>query len=408
MPKIGARMMKTAIAVFLCFVITLLRGSGIPFYSAIAAVLCTQPELDDSKAKGKSRIIATFIGGFAGMILLFFLRHYVGNDQELLRYAIISLMLIPLIYLTVLIKQPASSYLTCVVFMCVTVSHAGDSDPVIFAINRMIDTLIGIFVALGVNAFHLPHHKHKDVLLDVPLAYLLDEQRIATYTRIHLNRLIKEGARIMVTSSHTPAHILQYVSGIKEPLYCVLMDGVVRYDRKSDTCVSLHTMPYTLWHTLEQAFYEQGFSMFLYECKDELLYIHHGSMCTYEDEVFYSNEYKLRGQSFHIHEERLSKHLHCDCVMMMVIVETKQLETITRSLEPFLPMITWVIVDHPYLAQYKCLRLYSSDIAKHDPAEVIQALTQVQDVYKVRHQGMPSNKAIIKELSQVFYRGKAK
>ena len=43
-PKIGLRMIKSAVAVFLCFVIYLLRGQhGMPFYSAIAAVLCMQP-----------------------------------------------------------------------------------------------------------------------------------------------------------------------------------------------------------------------------------------------------------------------------------------------------------------------------------------------------------------------------
>ena len=45
MPKIGLRMIKTSIAVFLCFLIYVLRNEqGIVFYSCIAAVLCVQQD----------------------------------------------------------------------------------------------------------------------------------------------------------------------------------------------------------------------------------------------------------------------------------------------------------------------------------------------------------------------------
>ena len=117
MPKIGARMVKTSLAVFLCFVLYSIRNAGIPFYSAIAAVLCTQPEMNESLSKGKSRIIGTCIGGFAGMGVLFLFQPLLGQMNDLIRYAIISLMLIPLIQMTVWMKQPDSSYLSCVVFI---------------------------------------------------------------------------------------------------------------------------------------------------------------------------------------------------------------------------------------------------------------------------------------------------
>lgn len=405
MPRIGARMIKTSISVFLCFIITMLRGGGIPFYSAIAAVLCTQPEMDDSLAKGKSRIIATFIGGFVGMLTLFFFQHYMSEGEDSLRYLIISLILIPLIYVTVLIKQPASSYLTCVVFMCVTVSHAGDRDPVVFALNRMIDTLIGIFVALGVNAFRLPHHRHKEVLLDVPLSYLVEHDQISTYTRIHMNRLIKEGANMMITASHTPAYILQVVHGIKEPLQFVLMDGVLRYDRTQHACTALHTLSIALWHPLYAAILKQGYSPFLYECKDDVLYIHHGPLESSFDQHFYRQEYKLSGQCFHLHEQAVSIELHQELVMMLVLVPEEALDSLLHLWKSVMKDITWVIYDDPYDQGIKCLRLYSNEIAAADPAEVIQSLISTSTLYKVRHQGQPTCKEVIRELHHVFYRG---
>ncbi len=38
-----------------------------------------------------------------------------------------------------------------VVFLCVTVTHGDDISPVAFALDRMIDTTIGIAVALCIN-----------------------------------------------------------------------------------------------------------------------------------------------------------------------------------------------------------------------------------------------------------------
>ena len=52
-PKIGMRLIKTAVAVFLCFLVDFFRDGGTPFYSAIAAILCMQPELGSSLKVGK-------------------------------------------------------------------------------------------------------------------------------------------------------------------------------------------------------------------------------------------------------------------------------------------------------------------------------------------------------------------
>ena len=68
MPKIGLRMIKTSIAVFLCFLIYVLRNEqGIVFYSCIAAVLCVQQDSRDTLRVGKNRMEGTIIGGVSGM-----------------------------------------------------------------------------------------------------------------------------------------------------------------------------------------------------------------------------------------------------------------------------------------------------------------------------------------------------
>ena len=70
-PRVGLRMVKSAVVVFLSLTLSLLRGSqGIPFYVAIAGVLCIQPSMESTKQAGISRCFGTLVGGFWGTIVL--------------------------------------------------------------------------------------------------------------------------------------------------------------------------------------------------------------------------------------------------------------------------------------------------------------------------------------------------
>lgn len=61
--KIGLRTLKTVLAVWVCFLIGDIRQAGVPFYAAIAAILCVQHNMKDSFRVAKNREIATIIGG---------------------------------------------------------------------------------------------------------------------------------------------------------------------------------------------------------------------------------------------------------------------------------------------------------------------------------------------------------
>ena len=60
--KVGGRIYKTVVAVFLCFLIDAIRDTGVPFYAAIAAILCIQKTKEDSFQQAKNReIIYVFL-----------------------------------------------------------------------------------------------------------------------------------------------------------------------------------------------------------------------------------------------------------------------------------------------------------------------------------------------------------
>lgn len=157
--KIGLRTIKTVISVFLCFLIDSYRNNSVPFYAAIASILCIQPDMKNSLVIAKNREISTIIGGMWGMFFLVMERLFVTIQPELFRELILSLMLIPIIYISVILNQKDGTFLMCVVFLCVTVTHEKDINPLYFAWNRIIDTSLGIVISLVVNS--VPFHKLK-------------------------------------------------------------------------------------------------------------------------------------------------------------------------------------------------------------------------------------------------------
>ena len=161
MPKIGMRMIKTSIAVAICLLIYLLRGKqGVPVFSTIAAMICMQPYVENSKTVAFNRIIGTLTGAVMGLVVVY-LTQWIPPKYEFLQYLVISAAVIPAMYITVLLKKTGASAMAGVVLLGVTLS-TGNYPPVVDAFNRSFETIVGILVSLGVNVIHLPRQKREE------------------------------------------------------------------------------------------------------------------------------------------------------------------------------------------------------------------------------------------------------
>ena len=112
---LGMRVVKTVIAVYICFLISFFRN-GLPFYSAIAAILCMQNDHANSLEVGKGRMIGTFIGGIYGFLAIILINFVNVELFSYIHHLILSLFLIPIIYTNVFLKSNSSTYISCVVF----------------------------------------------------------------------------------------------------------------------------------------------------------------------------------------------------------------------------------------------------------------------------------------------------
>lgn len=198
----GKLIVKAALSVFICCLIYEFCdiGTGVPFYSGIAAIICLQPEIRNTFRVGLNRTIGTLIGGFTGMAALFVIRAFSVFRLPSLQYLLISLCIVPLMYIAKAIKKnPLSAVLrkndqrrllsiaplvffadfmrksaltniTCVAFLSVTITHGADTSISGFAMNRILDTLIGVFVSFFINLLPMGHQvttgNHDDIQVE--------------------------------------------------------------------------------------------------------------------------------------------------------------------------------------------------------------------------------------------------
>ncbi len=166
-PPPGQRILRSMLAVWLCFVIYVLRGcAGIPFYSVIAALQCLQPYTKSMRKVARNRVTGTFVGAAWGLAALLLERVLLFNGApgEWEHYLLLGLFTGAVLYTTVLLNVQETAYFSSVVFLCIAVNHIGDENPYIFVFHRVLDTLIGVAAAEVINRLHLPRLRQKDVL----------------------------------------------------------------------------------------------------------------------------------------------------------------------------------------------------------------------------------------------------
>lgn len=156
LPKVGLRTIKSGIAVFLC----LLLLPSEPFFACLTAVICLQDTVYNSIHMGINRGAGTIIGATCGLVFLFIFRsleNHISNVHisKIIIYLIISLGIILMIYICVVLKRPGAINITCIAFLGVTTAHAY-SDPLFYATNRIIETLLGVVISILVNKLITP------------------------------------------------------------------------------------------------------------------------------------------------------------------------------------------------------------------------------------------------------------
>lgn len=283
-PPVGHRIQKSSLSVFLCFVIYLLRGrEGIPFYSMLAALWCIRPFFENTVEMAVQRTAGTLTGAVYGLLVLLIKLQFlpqISLQNELLYDLLVALAIIPIIQTTLILHHQNASYFSCVVFLSIVVIHAGDEDPFVFVLNRVLDTMIGIAVGIGINSFHIPSKKQRDILFvsGIDDTLIAKKEELSIYSKREINYLLDDGVNFTVSTMRTPASLQEVLEGIRLRLPIIAMDGAVLYDMKNNTFIKAFVISHETANEITRLVEKQKLNCFSNVIMDDCLLIFYNEL----------------------------------------------------------------------------------------------------------------------------------
>ena len=380
MPPVGMRIVKSAIGVFLGFIICLLRDGSktSSIYIALSVIWCMQPYYKSAKAMAFQRTIGTLIGAFYGLIVI--LLEYYVISSEFLRYTVISIFIIPVIYTTLLVNKRNASYFSCVVFLSIVVVHIIDDNPYLFVFDRTFDTMIGIFLALIINTIRIPRNKQKDILFVSGVDDVIVNKNyfLSDYSKFQLNRMLSSGMKFTFATIRTPASLISLLQGVDISLPVIAMDGAALFDITQKRYLKIYEIPYIDVKSIEKFISERGFHYFTNVIIEDLLVIYYGSFKNEIEERVYN---KLRVSPY---RNYIRKTLVEDqgAVYILVIDEKEKIDNLYSDLASVNYTQKFKVLknDSEEYKGYTYLRIYSKKATKENMIDYIKEITRTNKV----------------------------
>nr|WP_305118239.1 aromatic acid exporter family protein [uncultured Acetatifactor sp.] len=152
----GLRSLKTALAAMLTALLYAFLPDSNPTFACIGAVFGMGADMEESRRSGGNRFFGTIIGGFIGLGL-YWLEHLAFPEGcYWLRLPLIFLGIVIMIALCVLFHWPGGvqpgGVVLCIILFNTPAHHID------YAIHRMLDTGVGVLIALAVN-YLLPRNR---------------------------------------------------------------------------------------------------------------------------------------------------------------------------------------------------------------------------------------------------------
>ena len=148
-PKIGLRNIKTALAAALCALVYYFLDRS-PAFACIGAIFGMGSSYEQSRLHGGNRFFGTLVGGFIGMGLFAIYMELFPNGSN--RWFLVPLTFIGVVILILLCQhiwvggvQPGG------VVLCILLFNTPTDTYITYALNRILDTGIGVLAAIFVN-----------------------------------------------------------------------------------------------------------------------------------------------------------------------------------------------------------------------------------------------------------------
>lgn len=152
LPKPGLRNTKTALSVCFCVLLFELIGKPNPQFACSAAIICMKETVHYSYQKGVDRLVGTLLGGIVGLVFSLIKNHLMLLHTDAI---VAGLGIFTVIYLCNLFNKSGASVISSIVVLAIVIG-VGEKSPFLYALDRTMDTFIGIIIALLVNKYIYP------------------------------------------------------------------------------------------------------------------------------------------------------------------------------------------------------------------------------------------------------------
>lgn len=316
--RIGKRIIKTMIAVWISISIYILlllldRLVGIdkskwsapsnmytPFFAGIAAVYAMHADRNSSFKQAKIRSLGSIIGGYFGMLITLIGEFLLINCLDLKEinyplftlcyYLIVSLGIIPLIIIVISVKQSTATFITCLTYLSVTISIRNGGMPVFqFATNRVLSTLVGVAVSLGVNSFSLIKRNNKILFASSIDNNFLDSNfLLSTYVKYKLNDMYYNKIPLVFMTTRTLSSLEYIFNDVNVIAPMVVMNGASLYDFQTKKYDEVCTIDIECRKIIDDTLYALGMQSFKYSIYDNNLHAYHDQLINEGEKMYYN------------------------------------------------------------------------------------------------------------------------
>ncbi len=119
-----------------------------PLYACIACIICTQSTLGQTIQQGLSRLIGVAVGGALGTATLLLGR----PGRSLVRIPALGAVCVAGVWICLLLKRPTACGMACILPCVILITGVTGVTRYYYAAARIIETVVGLLIALGVNA----------------------------------------------------------------------------------------------------------------------------------------------------------------------------------------------------------------------------------------------------------------
>jgi hydroxymethylpyrimidine pyrophosphatase-like HAD family hydrolase len=383
LPPIGLRIIKSAVAVFMCYAVNLLRaGGGIVFYSQLSALWCMQDYASDTKKNAIQRTEGTFIGALYGLIVLVMFNS-VSLDGYLAvcaRALTVAAFIVPIIYTTVILNRRNASYFSCVVFLSIVVNHANDINPYLFVLNRVLDTMIGIAIGVGLNLFRFKRKKNQDTLFISGLDDTLfnENNNLSAYSRVELNRMIDEGLNFTISTIRTPASLIDPLRDIRLKLPVIAMDGAALFNISEKRFEKVYIIPMETAREVSKFFEKLEQPFFTNIVIDDTVLIYYNKT---DSEIYNTIVEKLRKSPYRNYINRRAPENE-NVVYYMTVDKKERIADVLSSFKAagFDRLLKITVSDSSEYEGYTYLRIYNRNASKKNMIDYLLQMTDVKSV----------------------------